>query len=112
MKDVQVNALSHITGGGLLENIPRVLPNKTKAVIDIQSWQQAPVFKWLQEQGNVEPVEMYRTFNCGVGMIIAVPKNEAAKAVSALNGMGENAWEIGRIEASSDDEDQVELAGL
>lgn len=68
IKESQVNALSHITGGGLLENIPRVLPDNAKAVINTDSWTLPPVFTWLQEKGNVEPTEMYRTFNCGVGM--------------------------------------------
>lgn len=112
MKSVQVNALSHITGGGLLENIPRVLPDNTKAVIDTKSWAFPEVFKWLQSSGNVDSVEMYRTFNCGVGMVISVPKNQAATAVDMLVEAGESAWEIGRIAAAEPDEEQVELIGL
>ncbi len=109
IKAQPVNALSHITGGGLLENIPRVLPANTKAVIDLNSWSLPPVFQWLQEQGNVASREMYRTFNCGVGMVICVPSAQAAAAIELLQGAGETAWVIGCIEAASADEEQVEL---
>jgi phosphoribosylformylglycinamidine cyclo-ligase len=112
IRESQVNALSHITGGGLLENIPRVLPKNAKAVIDTTSWTIPPVFKWLQEQGNVEQREMYRTLNCGVGMVICVPAERAEDALALLQGEGENAWLIGSIEAAADGEEQVELRGL
>lgn len=69
-----IHAISHITGGGFWENIPRVLPEGTKAVIDGKSWEWPVIFQWLQEKGNVTTHEMYRTFNCGVGLIIALPK--------------------------------------
>lgn len=108
-KSVPVNALSHITGGGLLENIPRVLPKNTKAVIDTASWSLSPVFEWLQNAGNVETTEMYRTFNCGVGMVIAVSSSEADNALKILNQCGEEAWIIGNIENSKSDEAFVEL---
>ncbi|MGB0467646.1 MAG: phosphoribosylformylglycinamidine cyclo-ligase [Pontibacterium sp.] len=109
IKESQVNALSHITGGGLLENIPRVLPASAKAVIDLNSWQLPGVFQWLQQQGNVEETEMYRTFNCGVGMVIAVPAESAEKALQLLNDAGEEAWTIGSIEVAAEGEEQVEL---
>ncbi len=109
IKESQVNALSHITGGGLLENIPRVLPADAKAVIDLDSWQLPAVFNWLQEQGNVEAREMYRTFNCGVGMVIAVPADKADEALQMLTDSGENAWVIGQIEDAAAGEEQVEL---
>ena len=112
IKESQVNALSHITGGGLLENIPRVLPESAKAVIDIDSWKMPAVFNWLQQQGNVDAREMYRTFNCGVGMIIAVPADKADEALKLLAESGEDAWVIGQIEAAEDGEEQVELRGL
>jgi phosphoribosylformylglycinamidine cyclo-ligase len=112
MKELPVHALSHITGGGLLENIPRVLPENTKAIIDYSSWQQPEVFKWLQKNGNVDPLEMNRTFNCGVGMVICVEKEQVSKAIEILSSHGETAWEIGRITESSDGEEQVELRGL
>ncbi len=112
IKESQVNALSHITGGGLLENIPRVLPESAKAVIDTQSWQMPAVFNWLQQQGNVEATEMYRTFNCGVGMVIAVPADKQEEALKLLSEAGEDTWVIGEIAAASAGEEQVELAGL
>jgi phosphoribosylformylglycinamidine cyclo-ligase len=108
----QVNALSHITGGGLLENIPRVLPNNTKAVIDLHSWQRPAVFNWLQQHGNVKPVEMFRTFNCGVGMVIAVPQSDTARALALLAEQGESPWVIGHIAHANADEPQVDLQGL
>ena len=111
MKALPLNALSHITGGGLLENIPRVLPDNTKAVIDTNSWQQPAVFKWLQENGNVEATEMYRTFNCGVGMVIAVTADNAEQALAVLTEQGESPWVIGHVAAAADDEEQVELQG-
>ena len=109
IRESQVNALSHITGGGLLENIPRVLPASAKAVIDISSWTLPPVFQWLQAEGNVDAREMYRTFNCGVGMVIAVPADKADAAIALLQAEGESAWLIGQIEAAAEGEEQVEL---
>ncbi|KAA0875152.1 phosphoribosylformylglycinamidine cyclo-ligase [Nitrincola tapanii] len=109
MREVSVNALSHITGGGLLENIPRVLPAASKAVLNTNSWSLPPVFQWLQQAGGVETREMYRTFNCGVGMVIAVPAADKDKALSFLQAAGEQAWEIGVIEAANPGEEQVEM---
>lgn len=109
LKQVPVNALSHITGGGFWENIPRVLPENTKAVIDGNSWEWPTVFNWLQEKGNVTEHEMYRTFNCGVGMVIAVPAEHAQQAVEVLTAEGETAWLIGEIQDASDAEQQVEI---
>jgi phosphoribosylformylglycinamidine cyclo-ligase len=111
IKALPVNALSHITGGGLLENIPRVLPKSAKAVIDINSWELPEVFKWLQSAGNVNSTEMYRTFNCGVGMVVAVPADKADAAIELLAAEGEKAWKIGSIENAEANEDQVELRG-
>lgn len=111
IKESQVNALSHITGGGLLENIPRVLPDNAKAVINIQSWKLPAVFSWLKQQGNVEATEMYRTFNCGVGMVICVPSDKAEEALKLLAEANEDAWVIGSIAAASEGEEQVELVG-
>ena len=92
-----VKALSHITGGGLLENIPRVLPQDCHAVIDTGSWDWPEVFHWLQERGKVETREMYRTFNCGVGMVLCVAEEHKAAVISHLNGSGHMAWTIGTI---------------
>ena len=112
IKNTSVNALSHITGGGLLENIPRVLPENCKAVIDTRSWDMPQVFQWLQAEGNVDNREMYRTFNCGVGMIISVPADTAQNVIDQLNASGESAWKIGHIALRDGSEEQVELVGL
>jgi phosphoribosylformylglycinamidine cyclo-ligase len=98
LPNFDIHAMAHITGGGLLENIPRVLPDNTQAVINKNSWQLPEVFQWLQENGNVADSEMHRTFNCGVGMVLIVDTNDAEKIISTLNDMGENAWNLGNIE--------------
>lgn len=112
IKQTQVHALSHITGGGLLENIPRVLPENCKAAIDTQAWQMPEVFSWLQQAGGVAHEEMYRTFNCGVGMIVVVPASAEQEALEFLRQAGETATVIGTIVERSANEDQVELQGL
>ncbi|MDH3860249.1 MAG: phosphoribosylformylglycinamidine cyclo-ligase [Gammaproteobacteria bacterium] len=99
MKEVSVKGLAHITGGGITENIPRVLPENLDAEIDTASWQQGPVFDYLQEHGNIEISEMRRTFNCGVGMVVVVNDEDAAKTIDLLARNGETAWQIGRIVA-------------
>lgn len=109
IKQFEIHALSHITGGGFWENIPRVLPAGTKALIDGSSWQWPDVFSWLQTAGNVDTKEMYRTFNCGVGMIIALPAEQADAAAQFMQEAGEQAWVIGHIEAASEQEEQVEI---
>ena len=101
-ENIDIHALSHITGGGLLENIPRVLPNNVNAVIDASSWQRPIIFDWLQEQGNVIDEEMYRTFNNGIGMVICVAKSDAKQTLDILLNLGENASLIGHIESSND----------
>ncbi len=94
----QVHALAHITGGGLTENVPRVLPSNSKAIIQITNWPQPAIFKWLQEQGNVAPNEMLKTFNCGIGMVICLPANEADHATTLLRSLGEEVYRVGQIE--------------
>lgn len=106
-KQFDVHALSHITGGGFLENIPRVLPSNIQATIDTKSWSLPPVFKWLQDNGNVETTEMYRTFNCGVGMVLVVPAEQSDAVIEFLNTQGESAWLLGTIEQQSGDEQVV-----
>jgi len=98
-KDIEVRSLCHVTGGGLPENLPRVLPEGTRAVIDTASWEWPAVFRWLRAGGNIETAEMYRTFNCGVGMVLCVPAQQQQACVDRLCELGENAWVIGRIEA-------------
>ncbi|GHC25628.1 phosphoribosylformylglycinamidine cyclo-ligase [Aidingimonas halophila] len=107
--DVDVHALSHITGGGLLENLPRVLPESLSASIDIQSWQRPAVFDWLQRQGNVDTQEMYRVFNCGIGMVVVVPGEQADQAQAHLEAQGESVHRIGTIIARQNDDEQVRL---
>jgi len=110
IREEQVNAIAHITGGGLLENVPRVLPKMSKAIIDTNSWHWPAIFHWLQEKGNVETNEMYRTFNCGVGMVIAVPDENMNSCLDLLHSMGEQAWKIGQIGQRADGDEAVEMA--
>ncbi|MEH6588890.1 MAG: phosphoribosylformylglycinamidine cyclo-ligase [Halioglobus sp.] len=100
-KQVPVKALSHITGGGLLENLPRVLPEDCHAHIDTNSWEWPEVFKWLQQQGNVDTREMYRTFNCGVGMVLCIDAQNKDTVIDSLKASGHRAWVIGTIENGS-----------
>ncbi|MCG3463309.1 phosphoribosylformylglycinamidine cyclo-ligase [Xenorhabdus bovienii] len=97
IEQFEIHAIAHLTGGGFWENIPRVLPENMQAKINASSWQWPAIFTWLQQAGNVSNHEMYRTFNCGVGMIIALPQSQAEQAVEWLNAAGENAWQIGTI---------------
>ena len=110
IKQADVHAIAHLTGGGFWENIPRVLPKNTKAVIDEKSWKWPSVFNWLQEKGNIDTYEMYRTFNCGVGMVIALPQEQVETALAILKQAGEHAWLIGHIEHAEDDAEQVVIA--
>jgi phosphoribosylformylglycinamidine cyclo-ligase len=98
-----VKALSHITGGGLLENIPRVLPDDCHGVIDTSSWAWPEVFHWLQEKGNIDTREMYRTFNCGVGMVLCVSDDHKDAVINHLNGSGHSAWQIGTIASGANE---------
>lgn len=107
-----VHAMAHITGGGLLENIPRVLPEGTKAVIDTTRWRRPTVFDWLQHQGNVTPREMHRTFNCGLGMVVCVPAERADAALERLRQAGEAPLVIGHVATREGDEEAVELQGI
>ncbi len=110
-RSVKVHALAHITGGGLSENIPRVLPPSTAAHINLDSWQRPAVFDWLQEQGNISDSEMLRTFNNGIGMVICVAEQDAEAATRLLQEQGETVYTIGRIEACDCTEPCVKYAG-
>ena len=99
VRDGRVHALAHITGGGLLENIPRVLPGDLHAVVDADSWPQPRLMAFLQAQGNIEPEEFARTFNCGIGMILIVSENDAKNVTQDMENEGETVWAIGRIES-------------
>lgn len=97
LESVSVHALAHITGGGILENLPRVLPDDHQAIIDTSAWQLPEIFQWIQSQGNIAKQEMYRTFNCGIGMIACINKNDADKAIDCLQNAGEKVSIIGHI---------------
>ncbi|MEQ1525887.1 MAG: phosphoribosylformylglycinamidine cyclo-ligase [Gallionella sp.] len=109
MQSMTIKGMAHITGGGITENVPRVLPANVVAAIDSHAWQMPKLFHWLQEQGNVAPQEMYRTFNCGIGMVIVVAKEDAAAAIAQLNAAGETTMTIGVIRARNGDEHQTQV---
>lgn len=101
--NTNIHAMAHITGGGLTENLPRVLPKNLAAQIDTSSWALPEVFQWLQHGGNIDTLEMYRTFNCGVGFILVVPADQAKQAMNQLTAEGEQVWQIGQIIERTDD---------
>ena len=96
-QSVAIKAMAHITGGGILENLPRVLPDGVGAIVRRDTWALPPVFQWLQSGGNIEDTEMLRTFNCGVGMILVTSPAEAPMALEKLQEWHINAWQIGEI---------------
>ena len=104
INSLPVNAISHITGGGLLENIPRVLPNNLAARLDSSSWTMPDIFKWLQTEGNIDSKEMYRVLNCGIGMVVVTSKNSSQAVIDCLKDSGENAWLVGEIVNSTGDQ--------
>ncbi len=108
-KQIDVHALSHITGGGLLENLPRVMPEGTRAAIDCNTWPRPAIFDWLQQQGNVTAEEMHRTFNCGIGMVLCVATDDADQTIEQLQQLGEQAWQIGTIESAPGEKANVTL---
>jgi phosphoribosylformylglycinamidine cyclo-ligase len=97
-----IHALAHITGGGLLENIPRILPQGAHAMVDADKWQQPRLMAFLQAQGAIEPEEMARTFNCGVGMVVVVAPFAVERTLALLAGRGVDAWVMGRVVAPAD----------
>ncbi|MAY35604.1 MAG: phosphoribosylformylglycinamidine cyclo-ligase [Spongiibacteraceae bacterium] len=112
IKEYPIKAMAHITGGGLLENVPRVLPKGTRATIDLNSWQRPEIFDWLQQQGNVETREMYRTFNCGIGFVLCVDASQTESVMDMLKQQGETAALIGEIQSCPEDGERVVLQGL
>ena len=110
MQQLTVKGMAHITGGGLLENVPRVLPGNVVAQLDGQAWHTPKLFDWLREMGNGAPQEMYRTFNCGIGMVVIMDKNDAASALAQLNAAGETATVIGTIRTRQGTEHQTQVA--
>jgi phosphoribosylformylglycinamidine cyclo-ligase len=109
LKDFTINGMAHITGGGLLENVPRILPKRCRATIHLDSWQRPQLFDVLRDAGNVARDEMYRTFNMGIGMVLVVAENQSEEILDRLRGLGEQAWNIGSISACDVDSEHVEL---
>ncbi len=106
-KKYEIKAAAHITGGGLLENIPRVLPKSCAVDIDPSAWRMPPIMKLIMNDGNIDAAEMYRTFNCGIGMVLVVDSKDSAKVLRSLKTLGEKAYLIGEISKKKRGQDQV-----
>ncbi len=104
LKQFDLHAIAHITGGGLTENLPRVLPNNCKAVIDLAAWERPEIFNWLQTEGNIKDSEMLRTFNCGIGMTLVVAEEVVEDIINSLRLNDIEAWTIGEISAADTEE--------
>ncbi len=109
LEKVSVKAISHITGGGFLENIPRVMPDNTVARIQRDSWVWPEIFNWLQKNGNITDNEMYRTFNCGIGLVLCVSAQDKQQTLDTLNALGETCYLLGEIENSKSQQPSVEM---
>jgi phosphoribosylformylglycinamidine cyclo-ligase len=109
MRDYEIGGIANITGGGLIDNIPRVLPERCKARLFSGTWDVHPVFTYMQEQGGIRDTEMLRTFNMGIGLAVICRKNDAESIIERLSGMGEPAWVIGEIAARTTDEPKLEI---
>jgi len=101
LAQTEIKGMAHITGGGLVENIPRVLPDGLEVVLRRESWQRNPVFDWLQREGQLAETEMYRVFNCGIGMTVQVATSDADRALEVLRGAGQEAFVIGEVRTGS-----------
>ncbi|MCS3804946.1 phosphoribosylformylglycinamidine cyclo-ligase [Chromobacterium alkanivorans] len=110
MQALPVKGMAHITGGGITENTPRVLPEQVVAQIDAAAWPQPKLFQWLQQEGKVDSQEMYRTFNCGIGMVVIVAAEHADQAAALLQAEGETVYRIGAVRARNGDEHQTQIA--
>ncbi|USE34524.1 phosphoribosylformylglycinamidine cyclo-ligase [Endozoicomonas sp. SCSIO W0465] len=108
-KELPIHAMAHITGGGLPENLPRVIPRGCRALINTQSWEIPAIFRFLQEKGNIDAFELYRTFNCGIGMVLCIPESHREQAIKHLEALGEESVIIGHIESADSDTDPVVL---
>ncbi len=109
LRDFQIQGMAHITGGGLLENVPRMLPRHGRALIRTDSWPKPPIFEVLREAGKLETSELYRTFNYGIGLVMVVPRDNAGEIIDRLRGMQEEAYLIGEIIPRENDEPPIEL---
>jgi phosphoribosylformylglycinamidine cyclo-ligase len=107
MQQIAVKGMAHITGGGLVENIPRVLREGLTAELDHRAWPLPPLFSWLQKHGGVADAEMHRVFNCGIGMAVVVSAADAEAAIGLLSAAGEQVWKIGTIRESAAGEAQT-----
>ncbi len=108
IRNFNIKGMAHITGGGLVENLPRVLPAHCRGVISGNSWDVPPIFELIRSGGNVERTEMLRTFNCGIGMVLVVPRDDVEDILGRLAGLGEKAWAIGEI-VQTDGNEQVTI---
>lgn len=110
LRDFEIKGMAHITGGGLYDNLPRILPRGVKVSIDFSSWSRPPVFDWLRDMAELSWPEMLQTFNCGLGMVLIVDERVAEDVLLRLQGLKETAWKIGQTEAKRDqDEEKVEV---
>jgi phosphoribosylformylglycinamidine cyclo-ligase len=109
-RSVAIKGLAHITGGGIVENLPRVLSPRLAARVERRAWPMPPVFRWLRDRGNIADAELYRVFNCGIGMAVVVGAGDAARAVKILRAAGETVWRIGSIVRRGRNAPQVVLA--
>jgi phosphoribosylformylglycinamidine cyclo-ligase len=109
IRDFRVLGLAHITGGGLVENVPRVLPSKCQAVLHADTWPRPAIFSYLQKLGQLELEEMYRVFNMGLGMIVVVPSNEADEVLTRLASLGEKAYRVGEIARRDQDAPPIRI---
>jgi phosphoribosylformylglycinamidine cyclo-ligase len=107
MQTLTVKGMAHITGGGLVENVPRVLPDDVTAVLNRSAWTLPPLFAWLQAEGQVAEAEMHRVFNCGIGMVVVVAAEDAARAQAQLSAAGETVFTLGQIEKRQDGQAQT-----
>ena len=105
-----IKGMAHITGGGITENVPRILPENTVAQIDAKAWELPKLFQWLQQAGNVETQEMYRTFNCGIGMVVVIAEEDADAVQAFLTEQGETVYRLGKIRERNGDEHQTQVA--
>jgi len=111
LRDFNIKGMAHITGGGLLENIPRILPKNCLANLSKNSWEIPPVFNLIRQGGNIDEAEMFRTFNCGIGMALIVPQEETDDILTRLEGLGERAFPLGDIRPRKNSEEQVIIDG-
>jgi len=110
-RDFRIYGISHITGGGLIDNPPRILPSRVKAVIDRSAWTPHPIFQFIQREGRIPDHDMMLTFNNGLGMLIVVSEEETDEVIVRLRAMGEAAYCVGTIESRDEDEDSVQFIG-